>query len=440
MASYIRKLFHKRNKTDAKHGRSVNAAAFWPDDPRTVSASRDIRASTQIVGQRVAGLYLNDPVVRSAVEIIVSMLVGDGVRLKHADAEIAKGFNSRRFDPSEEQSLLSLQRAVARSWAVYGEALALMRSLEGEVSVQMLHPDQLERAKSEDLGNGRVIIAGVEFDEFDRIVAYWILPQSPDDPFGVYRPSQRFEAANVLHIFEREFPGQTRGISPLVSVLPVLNTASIAVDAGLKKLQVAALFTAFLTTPDGSDVFSGDVKPSMEPGATVRLNPGESVDMAEGGEAGDLPAFLKILYRQVAAAIGCTYEDLIGDLEGVNYSSFRGGALTARRKADARRTLLIIDGFLVPLYRRWRAIEALRGNLSVEIEDPEWIEPSWPQVDPMKEAQADIDLVDAGLKSRKEVIEGRGRDFETVEAEIAADTFTPKTAKAKAPEQEAIEE
>lgn len=419
-------LFRRWNKPAAKHARSVNAAGHWPDDPRTVSAGQDIRGASQLVGQRVAGLYLNDPVVRSAVEIVVSMLVGSGIWLKHSDVAIDKAFNGRRFDPSGLLTLVAIQRAIARSWVVYGEALALLPTIDGEVAVQMLHPDQLERAKNEDLGSGRRIIAGVELDQYDRVIAYWILPQSPDDPFGVYQPSERFPSADVLHIFEREFPGQVRGISPMVAVLPVLNTASIAVDAGLKKLQVAALFTAFLTTPDGSDVFGADAKPSLEPGATFRLNPGEDLKLAEGGEAGDLPAFLKILYRQVAAAIGCTYEDLIGDLEGVNYSSFRGGALTARRKADARRALLIIDSFMVPLYRRWRAVETLRGSKSVAIDDPEWIEPSWPQVDPQKEAEADIALVDAGIKSRKEVIESRGRDFGAVDAEIKADGFKPR--------------
>ncbi|PRA57520.1 portal protein [Ochrobactrum sp. MYb68] len=413
-----------KNKAKANHARSVNAAGHWPDDPRTVSAGQDIRGAAQLVGQRAAGLYLNDPVMRSGVEAIVSNLVGDGVWLNHANVKLDKAFNSRRFDPSGLQTLVALQRSIARSWVIYGEALALLPTIEGQACVQMLHPDQLDRSKSEDMGNGRRIIAGIELDQYDRVLAYWILPQSPEDPFGVYQPSERFVAADVLHIFEREFPGQVRGISPLVSVLPVLNTASIAVEAGLKKLQVAALFTAFLTTPDGSDIFDGNSAPSMEPGATVRLNPGETVDLADGGDAGDLPAYLKILYRQIAAAIGCTYEDLIGDLEGVNYSSFRGGAMTARRKSDARRSLLIIDGFMDPLYRRWQAVEMLRGSKD-DFAEPEWIEPSWPQIDPLKEADADVVLLNAGIKSRKEIIESRGREFGSVEAENKADTFKP---------------
>lgn len=215
-----------------------------------------------------------------------------------------------------------------------------------------------------------------------------------------------------------------RGISPLTPILPTINTASVAVEAGLKKLQVSALLTAFLTTPDGSDIFGGNATPSLEPGAMIRLNPGEDIRSVEGGEAGDLPAFLKLTYHQCAAAIGCTYEDLTGDLSGVNYSSYRAGALTARRKAEARRKSLLIEGYLTPVANRWRATEQLKGR-KISSGAFQWIEPTWPEIDREKEARADIALVEAGLKSRREVIEGRGRDFTAVNAEIEADSFTP---------------
>jgi len=303
-------------------------------------------------------------------------------------------------------------------------ALALLVVVDGEFAVQVLHPDQLDRGFNRDLGGGRRIIASVELDEYDRRVAYWVLPQALDEPFAAYREPQRFEARDVLHIFEQEFPGQVRGISPLTPILTLINTASIAVDAGLKKLQVSALFIAFLTSPDGSDLFGGDKKPSLEPGALIRLNPGEDVRSAQGGDAGDLPAYLKLIYHQCAAAIGVTYEDMTGDLSGVNYSSYRAGALTARRKAEARRKVLLIDGFLSPVFERWHAIRMLQARRSVAI-TANWIEPTWPEIDRKKEAEADIALVGAGLKSRKEVIEGRGREFEAVNAEIAADDFQP---------------
>lgn len=104
----------------------------------------------------------------------------------------------------------------------------------------------------------------------------------------------------------------------------------------------------------------------------------------------------------------------------MNYSSFRGGALTARRKAEATRKVTLIEGVLDPVFTRWQAIERLAGRIRADL-DHGWIEPSWPEIDRLKEANADISLLNAGLKSRKEIIEARGREYETVQSEFEAD-------------------
>ncbi|WP_367714507.1 hypothetical protein AB2N04_10780 [Nitratireductor sp. GISD-1A_MAKvit] len=53
------------------------------------------------------------------------------------------------------------------------------------------------------------------------------------------------------------------------------------------------------------------------------------------------------------------------------------------------------------------------------------MEPGWQEIDPLKSATADIALVESGLKSRREVIAARGRDFDAVNAEIESDERTP---------------
>jgi capsid protein len=51
--------------------------------------------------------------------------------------------------------------------------------------------------------------------------------------------------------------------------------------------------------------------------------------------------------------------------------------------------------------------------------------PGFAPLDPYREAQSDVDLLNAGLRSRAEIIASRGRDVADVDAEIAADTFRP---------------
>jgi capsid protein len=50
-----------------------------------------------------------------------------------------------------------------------------------------------------------------------------------------------------------------------------------------------------------------------------------------------------------------------------------------------------------------------------------WLPPKWDWIDPLKDACAEIEQIDAGLKSRTQALAERGYDAEQVDAEIAAD-------------------
>jgi capsid protein len=50
-----------------------------------------------------------------------------------------------------------------------------------------------------------------------------------------------------------------------------------------------------------------------------------------------------------------------------------------------------------------------------------WLPPKWDWVDPLKDARAEIEQIDAGLKSRTQALAERGYDAEQVDNEIAAD-------------------
>lgn len=424
MLDSLKSLFQRTNKTDPNHKRAVNAASErWSDDPFTASASSEIRGAAVTVNGRVAGLYLNDAIVRSGVTLLVSNIVGNGIRANTSDNELDTQFNTLRFDPSRRMSLGGLQQAAVRSLILTGEVLIIHRMVDGEYACQVLDPDQLDRSNNAPGNDGGVIINGVEFDRHGRISAYWILPHAPGDPFATNTQPDRYRTDDVIHVFEQDFPGQVRGISRFVSVLTLINQAGIAIEARLKQLQVSAMLTAVLTNPNGDDAFDGEANPSLEPGAIIRARPGEEVSVVNGPTSPDFERFMKVLYRQVASAIGVTYEDLLSDMEGTNYSSFRGGSLTARRKAEATRKAILIEGVLNPIFARWQAIERLAGRRH-DLVVPGWIEPSWPQIDPAKEARADIALLDAKLKSRKEIIEARGRDFEAVNQELERDATT----------------
>ena len=56
-----------------------------------------------------------------------------------------------------------------------------------------------------------------------------------------------------------------------------------------------------------------------------------------------------------------------------------------------------------------------------------WLPPKWDWVDPLKDARAEIEQIDAGLKSRTQALAERGYDAEQVDTEIAADKAREKS-------------
>jgi capsid protein len=51
----------------------------------------------------------------------------------------------------------------------------------------------------------------------------------------------------------------------------------------------------------------------------------------------------------------------------------------------------------------------------------QWIPPRWDWVDPLKDIQAQVLAMEAGLTSRRKVVEATGYDIEEVDRENAAD-------------------
>jgi len=90
---------------------------------------------------------------------------------------------------------------------------------------------------------------------------------------------------------------------------------------------------------------------------------------------------------------------------------------------------VVVHMFCRPVWERFVRLAVLTGDLPARDfgRDPDaytrcaWLPPKFDYVDPMKDVQAEIMAIDAGLKSRSQAISERGYDAEQVDAEIAAD-------------------
>jgi capsid protein len=129
--------------------------------------------------------------------------------------------------------------------------------------------------------------------------------------------------------------------------------------------------------------------------------------------------FIRTIERSISLSLDIPYPVLFKDFEGMNYASYRSAMLEAWRVFNHRRKWLG-SGFCQIPYSMLIEEAWLKGELPM-IEDfygqmynllnAQWIGPPKGQIEPVKEAQADIVSIQNNLKTREEVILERGRDL-----------------------------
>ena len=407
---------------------AASASGRWPEASNMPSLQAAIMFGRQRIGDRAEYLVANSPHAAGMTRALVSGIAGTGHLLNTRDPEIDRNFKrwSKRATV-DGRSLASLQASVARDVVVRGEAFVVIRFVDGKILLQQIDPKQVDSSRSEELPGGSRIVAGVEIDTEGRRVAFWILPSRPGDPFAEVEPAKRVPADEVLHIFDPQTADQVRGISWFHAAATRLVEIDQLEDAQLVRTKIAAMLAGFARSTGGTNPLpeqNGSL--TFEPGTISFLPPDADIVFSDPANVGDTPAFLKSMLKSVAASIGLSYELATGDLRDVNYSSYRAGHLEFRRKAALWQQELIVHRLLDPIYRRWALIEALHGRpIDLDI-DAEWLAPPWGMIDPAKEIGAEISAVEARLKSRREVIASRGRDPDSVLAEIEND-LPPET-------------
>ncbi len=208
-------------------------------------------------------------------------------------------------------------------------------------------------------------------------------------------------------------------------------------DAELVRKKTAAMFAGFITRLDPEANIMGEGEASeqgvalsgLEPGTMQLLDPGEDIKFSEPSDVGgSYEAFMRQQLRAIAIGTGITYEQLTGDLTGVNYSSIRAGLIEFRRRCAMLQHNIMVFQFCRPVWSRWLELAVLCGELRIDEkvakaakEEVKWIPQGFDWVDPLKDQQAQQMAVRNGFKSRSEVVSELGYDVEEIDQEIAED-------------------
>ena len=395
------------------------------------SANNEIVAGLATIRNRSRELVRNNPYAKRAINALVAKSVGVGI-VARLEKSVQKPFKiwSEGCDFDGFFDYYGVQSLAARTAYESGEVVVRRVEKAGfGVQLQVLEPEYIDTSRFGPTSEGNFMIAGVEVNPAGQRVALWLFDKHPGEIAYITsnRQSKRVPWSDLIHFFERERPGQLRGVPRLAVAMMKARDLDEADDAELITKKIQACFSAFVSGGSGkalgelaTNPVSKQREETLAPGLIQYLDAGETVSFGSPHVVSDAE-FHKRNLRAIAVGAGVTYEMLTGDLSNVNYSSIRAGMLDFRELVDVWRWIHFIPQVCTRTYRwfedsAWAAFKIRSTGYAID-----WTPPQWPMLDAGKENASDRDEVLSGFSSVSEKIRARGRQPAEVFAEIAAD-------------------
>jgi len=400
-------------------------------------------------------LVVTNGYAANACEAFASNLVGDGIKPSSLIEDAALRDQVQRLwlawtDEADADGLTDfygLQAMVAREMFVAGECFVRLRPRRAEdgllvpIQLQLLQSEMLPFEKTETAANGNRIRCGIEFDAIGRRQAYHFRRRHPGDSTdqGMFTSETvRVPAGDVLHIYRPIDAGQIRGLPHVAPAMVRLFLLDQYDDAELDRKKTAAMFAGFITKTAPEEQLMGEIEATDDSGATVSLEPGtlqvllpgEDVKFSSPADVGGgYEAFQYRTLLSVSASLGLPYHLVTGDVRQANYSSLRAELVEFRRRVEQLQHGVVAHQLCRPVWARWLETAVLSGALEIpdfarspaRYRPVNWIPPRWDWVDPLKDIQAQVLAMEAGIVSRRKVVQATGYDVEEIDRENATD-------------------
>ncbi len=442
------------------------------------SADNDSAFDLRVIRGRTRDMARNTPLALGAINTVVTSVAGSGLTLRSAidyetlgiDEDAAQEWQhktEREFrlwadDPSacdatRTHDFYALQALALRSALESGDVFATLpmiarRGCIYATKVQLIEADRVINKNY--LPNTNSMVAGVETDANGAPIRYHILRTHPGGimplplvwdvipAFGT-RTGRR----NVIHLFDRLRPGQSRGVPYLAPVVEALKQLADYTHAEITAAVMSAMFTVFITSTNdaGLDTGDGTSPTASQPGSNLQMSAGAILDLAPGEKPEfanpnrpntAFDPFVQAVLRQVGVALQLPFEVLVKHFTA-SYSAARAALLEAWRFYKGRRAWLA-QQFCQPIYEAWLeeaialgAIEAPGffddARIRAAYVGTEWIGDSPGQIDPQKEVDAQKGLLELNLTTYTDacvaltggawdsIVQRRAREEKTIE-------------------------
>ena len=383
-----------------------------------VSALTELRS-------RSRHMVRNNGWAKRAVEAIVKNTVGEGIRPaplgtisvnKKVKTIWREWAETTACDWYGKSTFYGLQEMAMRSIAEGGDIIVILRRTQPQredelpIKIQLCEGDMIDHSKN-GVNEQGVARLGVQYSNEGELLGYWLWDSHPGD-MGFYglglRQSEFHKKEDILHVFEILRIGQSRGLPFGVAGFMKMSDFSDYEDAQLFKQKVAAMFCAFVTGNEESIPEEGIVD-KMEPGMIEYLGLGEEIAFANPPTVGDYDTYSTRILQGVASSYGITYEMLTMDFSRVNFTSGRMAFLTVINNFRSWQYGMMVPQFCQPIWEWFMDACLVAGFLHKRVKT-DFTAPRIQHLDPVKETNAMVLQIQAGLTTWSETVRELGRD------------------------------
>lgn len=370
-------------------------------------------AVMSVLRKRARYEVANNSYAKGIVQTLANDMVGTGPRLQiPSKANGLSREDARRVERAFAEwakaiDLAEKVRQMRKARAASGECFSIFVTNpavrhEVKLDLRLVESDQVASPYGMPETPGEV--DGIEYDDAGNPKFYSVLKAHPGSGNADAFAADKVAAANVIHYFRADRPGQHRGVPDITPALPLFallrryTLASVIAAETAANLALVA-YTTSLARGDSDD----EEQEVLSPWSTFELERNAMTALPEGYQLGQVDAkhpnstydmVKRELIKEIGRCIDMPYALTAGDSSGYNYSSGRLDHQTYDRSIGierqiAERTILdrVFDAFiaeaslisnLLP-----QAFRVIRGRPSHA-----WFWQERPHVDPQKEETA----------------------------------------------------
>lgn len=421
---------------EARRSKSVTA--------RATSANVEIGASLAKVRDRAREFVRDSWIGQRILDVMVSHIVGTGIVTtpdtgSDRDDRLFRQAFEAWSDGCDAEGVLdyhALTALAARSMIEGGDTVCRMIDV-GQADAGRIGPFRLIGLEGDQIDASANAIAerqtarlGVEMGEWGKRKGLWLFDHHPGERSATSSNNSSLVAWEDLnHLYRPLRFGQVRGISWFAPIWLTGRDIDELMQSAIVRSKTQAAFAGFIKRPPGSvnpltgttTTQSGDKVTRIEPGMIADIGESDIVFSTPGSQSEFGEVYIAGM-QAMAAGVGCTYDQVTGDLRQANYSSLRAGKVEFRRLVEQAQYHIFERRWCAPIKARFVDRAILAGTLPRRGHGwpARYIMPANEPIDPKKDLEADILAVQSGRLSPQEFITAWGRDHRQVIADFKA--------------------